>query len=260
MLIQQTIEKLYTFRLHSMAKALEEQRLNTAIQSLGFEERLGMLVDAEYQTREDKRIQKIVKRGKFRTSACPEDIDYRTPRGLNRDVIASLLNGEWIRQSLNVFITGPTGVGKSWIAEALGNQAARRGFTVRCERVSRLVEDMEIAHSDGSIRKLRDNLTKNNLLILDDWGLVPLTHQSCLDLKEIIEDRYDCGATLITSQLPVDKWHEYIGDSSLADAILDRLIHRAHRIELCGGTMRKHQTLPLNLTTTDNSAKPMVLP
>lgn len=245
MLIQQTLEKLHGLRLHGIAKALEEQRLNTAVQSLGFEERLGMLVDAEYQMREDKRVRKLVKRGKFRTSACPEDIDYRAPRGLNRDLIVSLLTCEWIRQSRNVFITGPTGIGKSWIAEALANQAARKGFTVRCERVSRLIEDIEIAHNDGSIRKLRHNLTKNNLLILDDWGLAPLTHRGCLDLKEIIEDRYDCGATLITSQLPVNKWHEYIGEGSLADAILDRLIHRAYRIELRGETMRKQEALSL---------------
>ena len=244
MLIHQTLEKLHTLRLHGIAKALEEQRLNTAAQSLGFNERFGMLVDAEYQMREDKRVRKLVKRGKFRTSACPEDIDYRAPRSLNRDLVVLLLSCDWIRQSRNVFITGPTGVGKSWIAEALANQAARKGFTVRCERVSRLVEDMEIAHSDGSIRKLRDNLAKNQLLILDDWGLVPLTHRGCLDLKEIIEDRYDCGATLITSQLPINKWHEYIGEGSLADAILDRLIHRAYRMELQGGTMRKQLVLP----------------
>lgn len=253
MLMQQTIEKLYSLHLHGMIQALEEQRMSTTAQSLGFEERFSMLVDNEHQMREDKRVQKIVKRGKFRTAACPEDIDYQAIRGLNRDLITSLLSCEWIRQSHNLFITGPTGVGKSWIAEALANQAARKGFTVRCERVSRLMEDMEIAHNDGSIRKLRHNLAKNNLLVLDDWGLIPLTHRGCIDLKEIIEDRYERGATLITSQLPIDNWHEYIGENSLADAILDRMIHRAHRIELRGGTMRKKQALLLDPSIADNS-------
>jgi DNA replication protein DnaC len=138
---------------------------------------------------------------------------------------------------------GPTGVGKSWVAEALANQAARKGFTVRCIGARRLVEDLEIAHNDGSIRALRSDLCKVNLLILDDWGLEPPTHRACLDLKEIIEDRYGRGSILITAQLPIDKWHEFVGQDGLADAILDRLVHRAHRIELRGESMRKQQAL-----------------
>jgi DNA replication protein DnaC len=244
MLSNQTLEKLYALRLNGMAQALKEQSLNPDIQALGFDERFGLLSDAEYQLRENRRVERLLKQANFRTNACAEDIDYRTPRGLDRQLALSLLTCNWVQQSGIVLLTGPTGAGKSWVGEALARQAARHGFTVRCERVSRLLEDLEIAHADGSLHKRRADLAKAKLLMLDDWGLAPMSTRGRQDLMELIHDRASTGATLITSQLPVDKWHDYIGEPRIADAILDRIIHSAYRIELHGDSMRKQQALP----------------
>ncbi len=243
MLSHQTQEKLFSLRLQGMVQSLKEQSISTEIQSLSFDERFGLLVDAEYQWRENRRIERLVKKAKFRTSACAEDIDFRAARGLDRQLILSLLGCDWVQKSAVVLLTGPTGVGKSWIGEALARQAARKGFTVRCERVSRLLEDLEIAHGDGSLRERRAELAKVNLLMLDDWGLAPLTVRGRQDLMELAYDRAGRGAMLITSQLPIDRWHDYIGDPRFGDAILDRLVHSAYTLELHGESMRKQRSV-----------------
>lgn len=239
MLPKQTLEKIHALRLNGIAQALKEQLLSPDAQALGFDDRLGLLIDAEYQLRENRRVERLIRQAKFRTNACAEDIDYRTSRGLDRQLVLSLLTCNWVQQAGIVLLTGPTGAGKSWIGEALARQAARKGFTVRCERVSRLLEDLEVAHGDGTLHRRRAELAKIKLLLLDDWGLAPMSARGRQDLMEIIHDRANTGATIITSQLSIDKWHDYIGEPRIADAILDRIIHSAYRIELHGESMRK---------------------
>jgi DNA replication protein DnaC len=243
MLLQQTHETLQQLRLKGMAEALEAQRTNSAVQGLSFEERFAMLVDAEYQTRETRRLSRLLKSAQLKAQACAEDIDYRAPRGLDRQLVASLLTCDWVEKSLNLIITGPTGVGKTWLGCAFGNQAARKGLSVLYRRMSRLLEELEIGRGDGSIAKLRAQIAKAHLLIIDDWALAPLTARGRQDLMELVDDRVGSGALLFTSQLPIDKWHDYIGEPTSADAILDRILHNAHRIQLRGESLRKQHAL-----------------
>jgi DNA replication protein DnaC len=198
-----------------------------------------MLVDAEVQDRENRRLTRLLRAAKLKVNACPEDIDYAAHRGLDREVINNLLTCDWIEKSLNTIITGPTGVGKTWLACALGQQAARKGHSVLYKRLSRLLEELDIAYGDGTLVKLRAKLAKVQLLILDDWALATLTARGRHELLELIDDRIRTGSILITSQLPIEKWHEYIGEPTVADAILDRVVHRSHRIELRGESLRK---------------------
>lgn len=240
MLVQQTLQSLRQLRLHAMAEAFEQQRGSAALQELPFEDRLAMLVDQECQSRVTSRINRLLKAAKLKaSSAAMEDIDFRAGRGLDKRQITSLMSCDWIAKSQNLILTGPTGVGKTWIACAFANQAARRGLPVVYRRLPRLLEEMAVAREDGSLHKFRHQLTKARLLVLDDWGVVTLTSQGRQDLLEIVDDRVGTLSTVITSQLPVDGWHTYLGEPTLADAILDRLVHAAHRIALKGESMRK---------------------
>jgi DNA replication protein DnaC len=250
MLIQQTREHLHTLRLTGMLQALDEQLGQPAMAELSFEERLAMLVDREILYRENRRLDRLLRAARLRVAACVEDIDYRHPRGLEKARMASLVALDWVRQSLNLCLTGPTGCGKTWLACALGNEACRRGFSVRYLRLPRLFEMLRIAHGDGSYSKLMNQLLKTDLLILDDWGIQKISAAQRNDLMEVIEDRHGRRSTLIASQLPIEHWHEYIGEATIADAVLDRLLHGAHRLNLSGDSMRKSKA---KLTDRDRS-------
>jgi DNA replication protein DnaC len=248
--MQQTRERLHTLRLTGMLQAMEEQLGQPAMAELSFEERVAMLVDREILYRENRRLDRLLRAARLRVAACVEDIDYRHPRGLEKARMASLVALDWIRQSLNLCLTGPTGCGKTWLACALGNEACRRGFSVRYLRLPRLFEMLRIAHGDGSYSKLMNQLLKTDLLILDDWGIQKISAAQRNDLMEVIEDRHGRCSTLIASQLPVEHWHEYIGEATIADAVLDRLLHGAHRLNLTGESMRKTRA---KLTDRDRS-------
>jgi DNA replication protein DnaC len=240
MLIQQTIEGMHSLRLNAMAQAFEQQRGNPALQELPFEDRLGMLVEHERQARDCRRVDRLLKTARLKANdASVEDIDFRASRGLDKRQVTSLMNCDWVQKGQNLILTGPTGVGKTWLACAYANQAARRGLPVLYRRLPRLLEEMEIAREDGSLLKLRQQLAKTRLLVLDDWGVCTLTSQGRQDLLEIVDDRVGVLSTAITSQLPISDWHTYLGEPTIADAILDRLVHSAHRIALKGESMRK---------------------
>jgi len=243
MLMQQTLDKLHSIRQHGMANWLDTQRSNTSFQELSHEEFVSLMVDAEIEDREKRRLTRLLKGAKLKYDAWPENIDYRANRQLDRQVVTNLLTCDWIEKSLNTIITGSTGSGKTWLACALAQQAARKGYSVLYKRLSRLLEELEIAYGDGSLHKLRTRLAKVQLLILDDWALAPLSARGRHELLELIDDRVRQGSILITSQLPIDKWHDYIGEPTVADAILDRIVHNSHKIELKGESMRKTHSL-----------------
>ena len=250
MLHHPTLDKLSALRLSGMHQALQEQQALPDIDTLSFEERLGLLIDREIAERENRRLQTRLLQARLKHSACLEDLDTRTPRGLDKGLITQLATGQWIREGLNLLILGPTGVGKTWIACALAQQACRQGLTTRYLRVPRLFEDLRLAHTDGGYPKLMASLAKTDLLVLDDWGLAGLDATARRDLLELLDDRHGQRSTLVTSQRPVEHWHEVIGDPTLADAILDRLIHSAYRITLKGESMRKRQARRLTAAAT----------
>jgi DNA replication protein DnaC len=239
MLHHPTLEKLQQLRLSGMYKALSEQTAQPDIAELSFEERLGLLADRELTERENRRLSTRLRQARLKHNACVEDIDYRAPRGLDKALIAQLAACRWIREGLNLILVGPTGVGKTWIACALAHKAAREGYRVQYLRLPRLLEDLHLAHGDGRFPKLMASLAKTDLIVLDDWGLAPLDAEQRRDLLELLDDRHGHHSTIVTSQLPVEHWHEVIGDHTLADAILDRIVHSAYRITLKGESMRK---------------------
>lgn len=239
MLNHPTLEKLQALRFTGMLKALQEQMEMPDCADLSFEERLGLLVDRELTERENRRLATRLKKAKFRQAASVEDIDYRHPRGLDKAVMLALSSCRWIAEHHNCLITGPTGAGKSYLVCALGQKACREGYSVQYFRVPRLFRELAIARGDGRYLKLLAGFAKTDVLILDDWGTDRLTEEQRHDLFEILEDRYDRRSTLVAAQLPVKHWHEAIGNPTLADAILDRLIHNAHKIVLKGESMRK---------------------
>lgn len=239
MLNQASLTALRGLKLLGMADALEQQLKDAEIESLSFEERLGLLIDRETAAREDRRLGRLLRLAKLRVQACVEDIDYRHPRGLQKSQVVSLSKCGWVRQAQNICLSGPTGTGKTYLACALGNAACRQGMSLRYWRLPRLFEALRVAHGDGSYARVLSGLAKTDVLVLDDWGLQKPETQERHDLLEVLEDRYGKRATLVTSQLPVKSWHAYLGDPTVADAILDRLIHNAHKIQLTGESMRK---------------------
>ena len=238
MLPHPTHERLITLGLAGMAKAFEEQRRSPDLDALPFEDRVGLLVDREAAERDTKRLTTRLKFAALRQSACVEDVDLRTPRGIDRAVFARLVGGDWIDRNENLLITGATGLGKSWIACALGNQAARDGVSVLYKRLSRLLDELAVARLHGRQARLLKTLARTRLLILDDWAMVKLTADQRRDLMEVIDDRHERGSTIVATQIPQDSWHIQIGDPTYADAILDRLVNKAYRLELKGKSMR----------------------
>lgn len=240
MLHNQTLHQLRTLKLNGMADGLQQQLAQPSTHGeLGFEERLALLVDREVTYRGNTKITRLLLAARLKLQAAPEDIDYHHPRGLQKSQMADLLSSHWVHQHHNVLITGPTGCGKTYLGCVLATQACRHGLSVRYFRTSRLLEALSIAHGDGRFAKLIGQLAKTDVLVLDDWGLEKMTLAQRNDLLEIMEDRHGLRSTLITSQLPLTQWHQTIGDATLADAILDRLLHNSHKIKLKGESMRK---------------------
>jgi len=237
---QQCLKELRLLKLSGMAHALEQQWTQPqTYDDLSFNERIGLLVDQEITSRANKRLQRLLKAAHFKETARVEEIDYTHPRGLKKSQLAGLLSGQWIAKKQNLVITGPTGCGKTYLACAIGHNACHSDISVRYYRATRLFEMLTISHGDGSYLKLINQMAKTDLLIIDDWGLEKLTQSQRNDLLEIMEDRHGNKSTIVTSQLPTTKWHTYIGDATLADAILDRLLHNAHKINLKGESMRR---------------------
>ena len=240
MLNQQTLEKLRALRLHGMAEAFRAQSEQTGITELSFEERFALLVDQQWNWRQNRALERRLSQAKLRHRASVEDLDFRTPRGLDRALLRSLTqDSAWVREHQNIFLLGPTGIGKSYLACALAEKACRDGFTALYTRAAQLFRDLALARADGSLRTLLARWARLDVLVMDDWAMAPLADIERRDFLEICEDRYQRHSTILTSQLPVAKWHEQIGDPTLADSILDRLVHNAHRIEMRGESMRK---------------------
>jgi DNA replication protein DnaC len=242
MLIHPTLDQLRTLKLTGMLKALEEQMQMPDIDSLSFEQRLGLMADREITERQNRHLKTRLRKANLRQSASVEDIDYLHPRGLDKALVAKLQSCDWIKEHHNLIITGPTGTGKTFLACALAHKACRKNLSALYVRIPRLLQDLFISKGDGRYGKLLKSISKTDLLVLDDWGMSKISSEQSRDLLEIIDDRHALRSTLITSQFPIDHWHELIEDPTLADAILDRIIHNAYKINLKGDSMRKKKS------------------
>ena len=239
MLMQPTIEKLHSMKLFGMAEAIRRQSEDPETSRLSFEERLALLVDHQWDWRQNKALVRRLQNARFKLNASVEDIDYRHPRRLDRQLVRTLSGSDWVRHHHNLLVTGPCGVGKSYLACALAQKAVRDGFTAFYVRAPRMFRDLAVARADGSFGKLLDRFSRIDVLIVDDWAMAPLADNERRDFLEICDDRYSIRSTVLTSQVPISHWHDQIGDPTVADSILDRLVHNAHRIELAGASMRK---------------------
>lgn len=247
MLTQPTIDKLNTMKLFAMAQAFRKQLECPDMASLSFEERFGLLVDHQQLDIENRRLKNRLQAARLRLTASVEDLDFRSGRGMDRSVIMSLTNNQWVRSSHNILVTGPTGAGKSYLACALAQKAARDGHSVLYQRLPRLLDDLATARHDGRYQKLMKAMAKCEVLVLDDLLIAPISQDDQRELLEVVEDRYGRRATIVTSQLPIKAWHDAMQDPTLADAILDRLVHNAYKVELKGESMRrKRSTLDPN--------------
>jgi DNA replication protein DnaC len=239
MLNQQTIDKLHSLKLTGMAEAFADQLNQPDLDRLSFAERFGLIVDRQWTWKENNRMDRYLKNARLKLNACVEDIDYQSPRGIDQSVMISLISCDWVRRHHNIIIIGPTGVGKTFLACALTNKACREGYRAFYIRSPKFSYQMALARGDGSYGKTINKLSKAHVLVIDDLGLAPMTDPERRDLLEVIEERHGHASTIVASQLPVDHWYEQIGDPTIADAILDRLIHNAHKINLKGGSLRK---------------------
>jgi DNA replication protein DnaC len=251
MLSVPTEDKLRSLKLFGMLKAFQEQQSQPEITHIGFNERLGLLVDREATERDSRRIITRLRHAHLRQEACIENIDYSQHRGLDKSIIKAMTTGQWLKDRLNVLITGPCGAGKSFIACALSHRACLLGYTALYVRAPRLFNDLTLAKGDGRYQRIMKSFARTNLLVIDDWGLSTLNNNERADLLEILEDRHNTQSTIVASQLPVKHWHETIGNATLADAILDRLIHNAYTIELKGESMRKIKTQKTSKKTAE---------
>ena len=242
MLNEPTFTKLYAMKLNGMAESYEEQKTQSTMGELSFDERFALLVERQWLWKENRALQTRLNYARFKEKACVEDLDFRESRGLKRSVLDQLSACDWVRYHQNVIVTGPTGTGKTYLACALAQKACREGFRSLYCYGPKLFREITLAHADGSLPQLLKKIAKIQLLVLDDWGLVKLNDQGYRDFLEVLDDRQGGGATLITSQFPLSNWHDTIPDPTVADAILDRLIHNAHRIELKGESMRKRKS------------------
>jgi DNA replication protein DnaC len=239
MLNEQTLTKLYHLKLNGMADAFKDQLLQTNLNDLPFEERFAFLVDHHFTWKEDRKTNRLLRNAKLKVNACMEDIDYKTPRGIDKSVMMRLSSCDWVQRAQNIIITGPTGVGKTYLACSFANKACRLGHPAIYKRESRLFQEVAIARADGSYPKFMNKMAKTKVLVIDDFCIAPLNDVERHDLLEVIEDRQDLSSVVIATQIPIEKWFDSIGDPTIADAILDRLVHNAHKINLKGDSMRK---------------------
>jgi len=244
MLNQQTFDKLHAMKLHGLADAFRAQLETTETGQLSFEERFALLVDQQWLWKENRALARRLRAAHLKELGVIEDVDYHHPRGLDRQLVRTLSSSDWVRQHQSVLLLGPTGIGKSWLACALAQKACRDGFSVLHKRTSELFRELAVAHADGSIGRLLLRLSRIDVLLLDDFAMAPLKDAERRDFLEICDDRYQRRSLILTSQMPVAHWHEQIGDPTIADSILDRLIHNAYRIELKGESLRKKRRKP----------------
>jgi DNA replication protein DnaC len=252
MLIQQSIEKLQQMKLHGMAEALMEQSEQPDITELDFQDRFSLLVDREWTYRENRRMTRLLQNAKLRLQATIEDIDFQAPRGLDKSVILSLAQCQWVRRAHNIIITGPTGAGKTYLACALAQRACREGLSALYVRLPTLFQHLALARADGSYPRLMKRIGKVKVLVIDDWGIAPMAAAERRDLFEVIELRHGIASTIVATQLPLTEWHQNIRDPTIADAILDRIVHSAHKLKLKGDSMRKKQKSLTQIADSDN--------